>query len=334
MNGIKETRRIRSIIKKYCFCALLCVSLLLSGCQKEDVDDCAAPQIVLGELNYYDAIKLPKGDMSDHTFVGDELWVFFVSNEEHTEYSDIHRYKVDIPNNDYEYIGKISHNLGHCNTVDYCRENDTLILGNGGNINYDLQGQIYIINNVSELKERNDITFNDVAKIIDLDDPWGGEFGWQVNVCWGESNQGDHNIIYVISNRDNVKYIRKILLGVGQNQLQYGKFAAVGDKEFNGTFKILSEYHQDYSTLYCNQGTQYYGGKLYEALGHDGVLIAVDSLLESGDVKTEYLKTYYYREDGEISPSTFSEGIAIKDGYLFAGQYDYYFGSKILIYQL
>lgn len=324
-------------IRKVNIC-LACFFILTSffcGCNHSIYQDyiTSSCTIVLGELNYFGQFNMPKGGMSDHTIVNDELWAFYVSDDEHTDFSVVHRYKIDIQNDEYEYVGKFGHNFGHCNTVDYCSENDTLVLGNGGQANYDLRDQIYIIENASNLKNSENANLFDVAKVIDLDGI-GLDFGQQVNVCWGDSNYGKHNIIYAISNKDGIKYIRKILLGTGKNQLQYGNLLTVADNEFNGTFKILNEFCKDYSSAYCNQGTQYYNGKIYEALGHDGLLIAVNSLIEDKNIKTEFLRTHFYDVNGEVSPNTFSEGIAIKNGYLFAGSYDYYTGNKIIIYKL
>ena len=48
----------------------------------------------------------------------------------------------------------------------------------------------------------------------------GRDFGDKVNVCWGEDNDGQHNICYVLSN-DNAN-VRRLLLGKGANQLGSG----------------------------------------------------------------------------------------------------------------
>src|SRR5690606_2125364 len=67
--------------------------------------------------------------MSDHTFVGNELWCFNVSNDNHSDYQDVNRYMVDFENKTASFLGSFQHNFGHANTVDYCAETDTLILG-------------------------------------------------------------------------------------------------------------------------------------------------------------------------------------------------------------
>lgn len=327
---------ISAFIKKFISLTAALAVFCLCGCSSLNNRDDSHKYddiTILGELDYYGEIVLPKGDMSDHTFVGDELWAFYASDDDHENYSPVYRYKVDLENNKYEYIGKFKHNFGHCNTVDYCAANDTLIMGNGAGENYELDDQIYIIENASGLKDSDSVDIKDVAKIIHLDVA-GLDCGQQVNVCWGDSNNGKYNIVYVLSNLSWKKHIRKIMLGTGSNALEYGKKLNVEDGEFNGTFKVLAEFTRDYSTTYCNQGTQYYGGKLYEAIGHDGVYIAVNSLLANGLIATEFIKSYAYDDGGEIVAKTFSEGIAVKDGYLFVGSFNYNVHSKILIYKL
>lgn len=309
------------------------------GCASEQLDagmDKVEPvvaPIILGEMDYYGKINVPNGEMNDCTFVDSELWLFYASDDEHEQYSYIYRYNVDIENKAFDYIGKIKHNLGHCNTVDYCSENDTLILGNGGQGSEIINNQIYLIENASRLRDCKDMNIYDTAKIIELSDV-DVDFGRQVNVCWGESNNEKSNIIYVLSNMNEKKYIRKIILGKGNNQLDFGEMIEADENSFNGTFKIICEFTKDYSTDYCNQGTQYSKGKLYEALGHRGITIGVNSLLSNGEILTDIFRWEFYEDDGTVDSNTFVEGIAIKDGYLFVGLYNYYLDKKMLIYKL
>lgn len=322
----------KKIVAIFCAAAALC----LFGCATSGEPDSHKYDgiTVLGELEYYDEITLPpQCAMSDHTFVGDELWVFTISDDDHDEFAPVYRYKADIENKDFAYVGKFEHNFGHCNTVDYCAANDTLVLGNGGTENYDITDKVFIIENASRLKDMEKADISEVAKTIDLDAS-GIDCGQQVNVCWGESNRGKYNIVYVLSNLSWKKHIRKVLLGTGSNALECGKRQRAEEGEFNGTFKVLADFTRDYSRTYCNQGTQYYGGKLYEAMGHDGVYFAVDSLLADGSIATEFVKFYEYDDDGNVSDYAYAEGIALKDGYLFVGSLDYYVHRKILIYKL
>lgn len=320
---------------------ILLFVLLISGCDNAPIVDTGLNTAVkyeeqIGEFNYHSTLELFAGRMSDHTLVDDELWAFYVSDDKHEKPDMVLKYKLDLVNKEYEFIGKFQHNFGHCNTVDYCGENDTLILGNGGGADNEQNNQIYIIENVKNLKALEngaEVKLSEVAKIIDLNE-LGLDFGKQVNVCWGESNRNKNNIIYVLSNKDDIKYIYKIILGKGRIELDHGNLLSVNDDEFNGTFKILNIYTKDYSYTYCNQGTQYYKGKLYEALGHDSLNISVTSFYEGNLVKSTYFKIKYYNDFGEQYSRIVPEGIAIRDDYLFLGCADKDTGNKILIYNL
>ena len=86
------------------------------------------------------------------TFVGNKLLVFTASNDAHTNYSYVGIFNVDFNNETIVYDKHLNHNLGHCNTVDYNEQNDTLILGNGGNSDNTENDQIIIIPDLNFVK--------------------------------------------------------------------------------------------------------------------------------------------------------------------------------------
>ena len=57
-----------------------------------------------------------------------EMWFFRASREEDHRFTDGEIYRVNM--SDWSYIGSISHNFGHCNSVDYDSVNDRIIVGN------------------------------------------------------------------------------------------------------------------------------------------------------------------------------------------------------------
>lgn len=255
--------------------------------------------------------------MSDHTFVGDELWLFMVSNDNHTSYSKVLRYSVDFIGKRATYLGEFKHNFGHCNTVDYCPDTNTLIMGNGGGANNPENTQIYIFPNADKMKEKSTVSLATSAIIIDIDE-LGLDFGKQLNVCFGESNNGKHNIVYAISNNGSTKTIRKLLLGQGKNKLQYGNFIDTAEGlEYNGTFTVLKKWETPYSSHICNQGTDWYKGKLYEGVGHYGIWHFEHELLQNGIV-TKQTQELFYNDDGSVRVVV-TEGITIKDGYMIMG---------------
>ena len=86
--------------------------------------------------------------MSDHTFIGDKLYVINASSDDHSSYAGVTVYKVDPDAKTATYEKTIQHNLGHANSIDYCAGTDCLILGNGSS-DATLPGKIFILPNVS-----------------------------------------------------------------------------------------------------------------------------------------------------------------------------------------
>lgn len=226
------------------------------------------------------------------------------------------------------------HKWGHCNTIDYSSRNDCLIMGNGSG-SYMLEGKIFIVPNFSTLiagsstigTESNPFTLeNTNAVVIDCT---GYDLGTKFNVMWGEINGAKHNIAYLVTARmgastsavdagDNGT-IRRLLLGVGSTALEYGQYnGATASGAFNGTFEILDTYTQG-GTAYpqCNQGSCFYRGSVYSAIGHDGVWLW-KMHLGDGNIFYDEWKQYTYNDDGSIK-STNSSSCCLKDGYLYFG---------------
>lgn len=299
-------------------------ALMAASRGDEDID---------GMYDYYMSANMPYWP-SDFTFVGDELWAFEVSSDDHSSYSNIRRFSLDLVNKSLTYIGAIQHNFGHCNTVDYCAENDTLILGNGGGSGNTEPDQIYIIENVSTLKNSSQWALSQVAKVIDLD-AVGLDWGKQINVCWGNGNRGDYNTAYVLSNDGTNKFVHEIVLGKGANALTYGTAVPASDDQFNATMAVVNSYTGNYAVTGSpvNQGSQFYKGELWEAVGHTGVWIHQSKLLTNGTIIWESHQEKTRDASGAVVAS-YAEGCCIKDGYLIttaniSGQ-----SSTLLVYKI
>lgn len=267
--------------------------------------------------------------MSDHTFVGEELWFFIVSDDGHAGYSNVLRYNIDFESQSANFIGSFKHNFGHCNSVDYCEETNALIMGNGGGPDNPENNQIFIFPNSNQMKNFDKISLEGNAVIIDLDEI-GLDWGMQVNACWGESNGGSYNIAYVSSNDGQTKTIRKLLFGQGCNKLDYGILIKdLKPEEFNGTFNILQTWETPYAYEICTQGTDWYKGRLYEGIGHDGMRHFEHYLGKSG-IRTKENQEFFYNNDGS-KKSTITEGIALKNGYMIMGNIVDY---KVYVYNV
>lgn len=243
--------------------------------------------------------------MSDHTFIGNRLYVINASSDDHAEYANVTVYDVDIENGTSRYVGAIQHNLGHANSIEYCAGNDCLILGNGSS-DSSLAGKIFILPRVSTRTrwEYSDCIVIDVA---------GENWGIKTNVVWGEHNNGAYNIAYVITG--NNAHVRKILL------------TKTGG-EFDGGYIVLEEWHTN--PIDVNQGTVYHNGKLYIGIGHSGLWMLEYTLNAGGNIAVKQHKDVFYDEAGNVLASPFTEGVTAKDGHILLGGSN----GKIYVYKI
>lgn len=230
--------------------------------------------------------------------VGDEIWFFMVSNDAGTEKAGVYRYKFDLENKSLSYAGKFLHNWGHVNSVGYSQETDTLATSSfvgSGTAQEDKEYKIYLFENASQIE--NDVFISKTnALTIDVESE---DWGWRQNVTFGEGNGGRGNILYYCT--DDQTKIRKLLLGQGANNLGKGQFqSGRTDSQFNGSFKVLSEFVDQNKVLEVNQGTSYYGGYLYIALGNDGIWYQITRLNQDGTVTKKEIRDIQYGDDGGV----------------------------------
>lgn len=225
----------------------------------------------------------------------------------------------------------ITHQLGHLNSVDY--RNGSLIFGNGGSGNYNGgtaqspgNGFIYIIEDF--MSKFNDhyanntpMTLNDAITIeCDMSDT---EFSndSKFNVIFGESNINRsrdvrNNIIYLVTstlgqNLYNTK-VRRILLGLGSNQLEKGVFiTGKGSNEFNGTYKILNTYTGSSDGSDFPNDMVFVNGNIITNVGESGIRIQTLKLNDRTNKIEKLERTYTrYNDDGSlIADNQWSTGI-------------------------
>mgnify|MGYP003290457149 CR=1 FL=1 len=139
-------------------------------------------------------------------------------------------------------IETYEHNLGHCNCVDYCEENDTLITygTNGNNM-----PTIVLIPNESNLTNiyKTDGIVIPLYKNIEF-------MNVSASLCFGENK----TVVYYIdgiyedyphtASYHNFK-VHKIRLGIGANDLSangYGTYNYVDADTYNGTCEVIATY--------------------------------------------------------------------------------------------
>ena len=241
---------------------------------------------------------------ADCTFVGNSIYFFSGGSDDHITtdgYVGVYPFNFQTLE-----IGAISqslrHNLGHVNSVSYNEEIDTLICGNGGQ-SYGTQGQIYILPNLSQK------TYLDIADCIVID----VNFGDKIQAIWGENNDNENNIIYVIAN-DN-KFYAKLLLEKDTNGAFTGNYTVIE----SGTTTITTD---------VNQGSTFYNGLIYHNYGHNYNDVA-QVVLKDNKVYRKLIRNKFYSTNGTLKTNVYGQGITIKNDIVLQACVD-----KVRIYKL
>lgn len=262
----------------------------------------------MGRLKFKFDVDPGGSYISSESLVGDEIWVFPVSNDEGTNFIKATRYKVDFENNTATEVGSFTHNWGHVNSSAYNPWRDALICGNGSG-SYTLMGQIFIFENASSFKDRTQVNRSE-AVTIDIQ-----EWGYKANVVWGESNLGRGDICYVINN--DAQNVRKLQLGMGANNLGSGvMLSGRNDNQFNGTYQVLGQW--TLPRIDVVQGSNYENGALYIGLGHDTAWYTKNHLHDDGTVTYETYKEKFYNANGTQLKCNM-QGITVTDKYIILG---------------
>lgn len=185
-------------------------------------------------------------------------------------------------------LGDITHNLGHCNSVDFIYgktdsydsispDTGYLVVGNG---TVDNTATISLFNKVN-----NSVKFFDNNKAVNISFSEGSKSlgGWG-GFCFGE----DYKTLFYVRNTSghlNTITINKILLGTGSNNYsdtstnkndltKWGTYTSgKSDFEYNGTAKILSTYTVDatqFNFVPQPQDLTFYDNRLYVGTGTVG----------------------------------------------------------------
>ena len=243
--------------------------------------------------------------------VDDYLLHFGVSNDDHTNYIPLNIYHINKKDGSVKMCALTNtHNFGHVNSISYCKANDSLVFGNGGS-DFTLKGKFYVYPNFKQklnecLRKNTQLEISNCIEYDCTDLSIGNEY--KFNCCWSDGNRGRYNSIILVTN--NFRTIRKIVLGKGINQLEYGNFiSGRSENEFNGTFKIMKEYHLDTgetgtSNLYPVQDMCYYDNHLYAGVGHGLMCFWKLKLNDDGSVDKETITLDDYDDSGNIHNSS------------------------------
>lgn len=249
----------------------------------------------------------------DITVVGDELWIGLQSTPDHDA---AHTGQIIRLDRSLKQVGRYVHNLGHLNTMDYCADNDTLLIGNSSD-EASAVPEIILIPSVSKLKVNPDwpmIDYNSDA-VIKIKFPDISPMG--VGVVFGETP----DVAYLlIGGAPGMNSVVKIELGMGASDLSsagYGTFIKNTDG-YNGTAKYVRRYYG--RTMQVNQGATFYNGKIYGAFSRSKPHFAKITLHEP---QLDNHDGLYSIEDWTIAGyTTEPNGMAIYDGLYMRTTFD------------
>lgn len=253
------------------------------------------------DTNNYKTIDI--SGWQDFTFIENKLVIFTSGNDEHTTKGKIYVYNPETMSQEKV----LTHNLGHCNCIDYNKITKKLILGNGSSDTTTGIMKGWIINNFDQIiQNETDVNFETIDK-IELDFTWLAD-KYKCNLCWGEPNYGDNNICYLMQN-DN-RNISRVILGKGSEKLTKGVFVeGKSEDEFNGSYAILLTYELP-QYIDVNQGAVLYNSKLYISCGHDGAWMSEISMID--DLKECRAKKFLSRHyKGLRQTPIWSEGVGV-----------------------
>lgn len=247
---------------------------------------------------------------------GNKIWGFSPSDNNDAGIGYGYEYSFDELGQ-RSLTNSFSHNLGHMNTSNYCQQRDSLIFG-GGEAEAD---GIYLLEKFSEKVLNESI---DISETINY--PLSDVLDYPGQPIWGPSNNGYHNLIYLMVPRDGVLDIVLAILGIGTNDLSTldnggGTFVAgKTDDEFNGTIRLLKTYTNDEpfdKDIDVIQDAYYFNGKIITANGHDGIqywTIELNEASSTFDVK-KYQERWYLNNGSPLL--TVNNGMVIRDGLLY-----------------
>lgn len=103
-----------------------------------------------------DTVTVPQevSGWQDFVNVGNHIWMFMGSENGNGYF--------DVLDNNWNYIKRITHNLGHCNTVSYAPDTDSLLMTN----HMSTDKCLYIFNDVSAWENLSDVDYASVNKIV------------------------------------------------------------------------------------------------------------------------------------------------------------------------
>lgn len=209
----------------------------------------------------------------DMSIVGDEVWLFTHSASVGGQQDG---YISMLNAQDYSVmVHQCTHNLGHCGTTDYDRDNDRMIISGADNGAAETP-YTYIYHNVSAWKDESVVAYVDqTVDRIDLS-ALASQYGpvSYLAACWGPRTITGDKLVYLFGG--NNWFL--LLMGMGTTELDLGTYTAASSGRYNGTYKLLNYWKYDshipweaYDTVM--QGIKMHDGIVYTSNGHRAITV-------------------------------------------------------------
>ncbi len=244
--------------------------------------------------------------VQDGILVGDELWMFVSSTLGGKEQII---YKVN-PKTGEEYEAG-AHDLGHCNTVDYLEENDTLVtienLGSG-------DFALILYGNVSKADKL--LIAGEDAMMINFSSADGTDSN--INAVFKDAT----HLYFTLTCRYGAQ-LQLIELGTGAEDLSVeengaGTFTEADEGAYNGTFRVVKEYTG--APIGVSQGMCCDGENIYMSHGHSRLAIqkiTVDDVNDTYTIEREYVVAHPSETNKYYNCKIEPETLVIRGGVLY-----------------
>ena len=218
----------------------------------------------------------------------------------------------------YETYKDGSHPALEMKSVDCNQVNNYLLVGNG-HIGYTaVDSYVYVFYDWLDWENaESEVNFSTCGEYIRFD---FSELGEAIYAWWASNNPINDTILVDVGRLNNFFLVQ---LGKGTNQLEKGTYTATTSDKYNGTWRVLREWHTDSYFERAQHGGQFYKGSLYVASNEDyqNDYFKID-LKDDGRVEFSKMACDCYDQNNKLAYQ-YPDGMFIIDGYMYASPLRY-----------
>lgn len=218
----------------------------------------------------------------------------------------------------YETYKDDSHPGLEMKSVDCNQVNNFLLVGNGHTGFSADDSYVYVFYDwLNWENAESEVNFSTCGEYIRFD---FSELGSAIYAWWASNNPINDTILVDVGRLNNFFLVQ---LGKGTNQLEKGTYTATTSDKYNGTWRVLREWHTDLYFERAQHGGQFYKGSLYVASNEDykNDYFKID-LKDDGRVEFSKMVCNCYDQNNKLAYQ-YPDGMFIIDGYMYASPLRY-----------